>query len=139
MIDKIGLFPTCNKLVPKTYKQYKLKCFSLLFDEYVPLFLGWKLMLFALVECRYIKKDTRRQEKWNGSRGAPSRKEHKTRCRKRAHFACEKTHSRRHNGGNVLMKSQMNLKNQKHAREVFSVRTLVLYVDVAIKSYAISP
>ena len=51
----------------------------------------------------------------------------------------EKTPSRRHNGGNVLMNSQMNLKNQKNAREVFSIRTLVLYVDVAIKSYAISP
>ena len=37
------------------------------------------------------------------------------------------------------MKSQMNLKNQKNAREVLSIRTLVLHVDVVIKSYAISP
>ena len=45
----------------------------------------------------------------------------------------KKTHSRRYNGANVFLKSKMN------CRKIRRMRHLVLYVDVAIKSYAISP
>ena len=94
-------------------------------------------MLFALVVCtsRRIPED-RRNEMAQGVHQAV--KSTKLGAGKGRISHVKNTHSRRHNGSNVLMKSQMNLENQKNAREVFSIRTLVLYVDVAIKSYAIS-
>ena len=94
-------------------------------------------MLFALVVCtsRRIPED-RRNEMAQGVHQAV--KSTKLGAGKGRISHVKNTHSRRHNGSNVLMKSQMNLQNQKNAREVFSIRTLVLYVDVAIKSYAIS-
>ena len=95
-------------------------------------------MLFALVLCtsRKIPED-RRNEMAQGVHQAV--KSTKLGAGKGRISHVKKTHSRRHNGDNVVMKSQMNLKNQKNASQVFSIRTLVLYVDVAIKSYAISP
>ena len=94
-------------------------------------------MLFALVVCtsRRIPED-RRNEMAQGVHQAV--KSTKLGAGKGRISHVKNTHSRRHNGSNVLMKSQMNLENQKNAREVFSIRTLVLYLDVAIKSYAIS-
>ena len=96
-------------------------------------------MLFALVVCtsRKIPED-RRNEMAQGVHQAVKSTKLGAGKGRISHVKKHTVH-RRHNGVNILMKSQMNLKNQKNPSQVFSIRTLVLYVDVAIKSYAISP
>ena len=77
-------------------------------------------MLFALVLCtsRRIPED-RRNEMAQGVHQAV--KSTKLGAGKGRISHVKNTHSRRHNGGNVVMKLQMNHKNQKNASQVFSM------------------